>query len=105
MDMHFGKECLLLLYNPLCDMLGQQLNLRPGGGINTIHHLVQCITEARHMYSRLRCVEIGIEVKGCVEPLLVPLIPDQDRLCDANDTRKSKAYMHSRLTALNIAIK
>src|SRR5712691_6975150 len=103
-DIHVSPESFLLLYNSVSDMFGKQLNFRPGIGINTLHYLLQSITEARHMHARLCRIKVGVEVKGRVKPVLAFRVANQNCFVETNDTCTPKANMHIWFAILNVSI-
>src|SRR5205807_7648029 len=91
--------------NRSSSMLCQQLDLRPGLLTHLLHHFVQCIAETRHMHASLGCAQICIQVKRGIEPLLMPLVSNQDSLRYAHHSCTSQAHMYGRFPTLDIALK
>src|SRR5260370_3032436 len=104
-NLYFGTESFLLLNDGFGHMLCKELDSRPRTVTDFLHNLVQRIAKTRHVHTCLDRIEIGVEVKRRIKPLLLSLlISDENGLSDANNTRTTKTYVHSRLAILNVSV-
>src|SRR5579883_2028336 len=101
MNMDLRAQHLLFFDDGSGDMLGQDLDSWPGLQANLLQHLFQCVAETRHVYPGLGGVQVGIEIKARVKPLLMSLVANQDGFGDGHNARASQAHMYGWLAALN----
>jgi len=102
LDANLGTECLLTVDDVARDVLGQGLHQERLADHHLVDRLPEQLGEARHVDALLRGIEVDRAGDLRRKRLLVPLVPDPDRLLDAGHAGSGQAELDLRLRRLQV---